>query len=118
MLVRLGSAMAIASVPGEPVHVLALPRRGRRIHRRAVEQIAQVEVGVAVGDVVDADVGEFGRPAEVLDVHPGLLDDLAPSRLPRRLAGIEVPTRLQPRADLEMAQQHDAARRRRRIRIR
>ena len=62
------------------------------------------------GHVVDADVGQFGHPTEVLDVHPGLLDDLATSRIPRRLPRIEVPTRLQPRADLEMAQQHDAAR--------
>ncbi len=88
--------------------LLALPHGRRRIHRPAVEQVAQVEVGVSVRDVVDADVGELGRSAEVLDVHAGLFDDLSPGGLPRCLAGIEVPARLQPGADLQVAQQHDA----------
>ena len=47
--------------------------------------------------------------AKEVDVHPGLLDDLPASSVPRCLAGVEVPARLQPGADLEVAQQDDAA---------
>ena len=62
-----------------------------------------------VWDVVDADVGQLGRAIKEVDVHPGLLDHLTTRRVPRCFAGIEMPTRLQPRADLEVAQQDDAA---------
>ena len=90
--------------------VLALLGRRSRIHRPAVEQVPEVEVSVAVRDVVDADVGELGHPVEVADVHAGLLDDLSPRCLPRRLTRIEMSSRLQPPADLEVPQQHDPAR--------
>ena len=60
-------------------------------------------------DVVHADVDEFRGAVEEVHVHSGLLDDLPPSGLPRRLAGIEMSARLQPRADDEVPEQNDAA---------
>ena len=64
---------------------------------------------MSIRDVVDADVDELGHPAEEFDLHAGLLDNLASSGFPRRLTGIDVAARLQPRPDLEMAKQDDAA---------
>ena len=59
-----GSAMASGRGPVEPHDVLALPRRRGRIGVAGLEEVAQVEVGVAPGTGVDVDVGQFVTVAE------------------------------------------------------
>src|SRR4029078_12006403 len=75
------------------------------------EQVAQIEVGVADrrGQVVHADVHQFGAGSEQLRRQPGLLDSRAARTLPGRLAGVDVAARLQPEAELHVAHQDRAA---------
>lgn len=98
--------------PREPVHVLALVGRRRRLGITGIEQVAQVEVDVSTATVVHVDVGQARSSVVVhvgeADVHPRLLGGFAASGAPRCLAGVEVTARLHPDPEPAMAQQHDA----------
>ena len=105
---NVGSATPGASAQeNQPISWLS-SRRRRRVGVVGAEQVAQVEVGVAASAGVDVDVSELRGRAEVADGHAGLLDGLPPRPLPRWLAGVDVPARLDPDAEVPVAQQHDA----------
>ena len=109
-----GSATVIAVVPVEPGDVLALPRRRRRIGVVGVDAVAQVEVGVTTRAGVDVDVDQLGLVAGEAGREPGLLRRLPHGGVPRRLARVDVPARLDPDAErlVPVQQRCRAARRR------
>jgi hypothetical protein len=74
------------------------------------QQVADVEVDVPAGPLVDVDVDEASAPpAGATAVEPALLGGLAHGRLGHGLARVDVPARLQPDADpLVPVEQHPA----------
>ena len=88
---------------------------GATVGSAAVEQIAQVEMGVTASAGVHVDMNQLRNTRciegpEEPHVEAGLLDALTPGRLPRRLARIDVPSRLHPEPEPLVLQQHDPAR--------
>jgi len=70
-------------------------------------------MGVATATGMHVDVHQVGRSIRVAideaHVDAGLLDRLPARRLPRRLAGVNVPAGLHPDAEAAMDQQQDPA---------
>jgi len=79
--------------PREPERVLTLVRR-RRIAVVAVEEVTQIEVGVAAWPGMDVHVNEVRRPVGEAEMpKAGLLAGLADGCLPRLLVGVDVTAR-------------------------
>ena len=93
-------------VPAEPEHVLALVGGGTRVGVDPVEQVPEVEVGVALRPGVDVDVHQHRIGAR----DAGLLEHLAHGRVFRRLALVDVATRLEPHPEPAVEVQEHTAR--------
>jgi hypothetical protein len=75
---------------------LALVGRRCGIGVVAVEEVVQIEVGVATRAGMDIDVDEVRRPVDELDLKPGLLAGFADGRLPWPFSSVDVTARGDP----------------------
>ena len=62
----------------------------------AEQEVAQVEVGMTEGRLMDVEVDQAGPPAGMRHLEPELLDGLAQGGLGWLLAGVDVPAGLHP----------------------
>ena len=104
-----GSAIPSASSQLAPAGVGALVRRWHRVGVRAEQQVAQVEVRVAVGGLVDVEVEQQRTRRGMLDRETELLGGLAQRRVFGTLAGVDVAAGLHPDAEPLVPVQHRAA---------
>ena len=93
-------------LPGEPRRVRALAGIGLGVAVLAVDQVAKIEVDVAVGRAVDVDVDQVGRSGSVPHAEPGLLSHLPEDRLFGRLPRLDVAARLEPAVQTPVSVQH------------
>ena len=102
-------------LPVVPTNLLALTLGRVWVIIATVEEIAHVEVCMSSTARMHIDVHELRHPLAVepsgkTNLEPGLLPSFSQRGRPRRLAGVDMPARLQPEAQPLVFQQHHAPR--------
>jgi len=101
-------AQGVRLVPAVPADVGALLGRGRGVAVGAQHEVAQVDVDVALGSVVDVDVDQDRSLGRVRDPEPRLLARLAQRRVLGELPAVDVTARLEPPVEAAVQVQHRA----------